>query len=484
MASEANPPDSPPGAGGDRLSPGKRKRLQQCYEHANRQMGQENYNFDYVSDLFTQCVAGDPSNFLYVQSFLANLKKKYNNNKKGSNLAFIKGAASRAMVKKGMLQKDWDGAIKAGLEVLKLNPWDVQTLTQMATASEEAGYNECQMAYLKTALEANPKDPDVCRVCAIALDKHKQFDQSIALWHRVEEMRPGDEEAGRAIARLAVEKTIRQGSWDDKDPSKTKFAKEGQAQLQGANVELSAIEKLEKAVSRKPNELANYLELAELYVRDEQFGKAESLLGRAFEVSKQDPNVRERWEEAQLRHLRQRISEAEKEVEENESDQAMAKLKELKKELNRKELEVFKYRCERYPTNLAFKYDLGVRYQLNALYNEAIKEFQHAKNDPRRKGLCLLNLGKCFQQIHQPRLALSQYEGAIEDIPDRDDANKKQALYLAGKLALGLKQLETAERHLSRLAEIDFGYKDVSALLDKIAKAREDGEHSGDKGEP
>ena len=52
-------------------------------------MSQENY--DYAAELLTQCVAGDPANFIYLQAVLINLKKKYNNNKKGSNLAFIQG---------------------------------------------------------------------------------------------------------------------------------------------------------------------------------------------------------------------------------------------------------------------------------------------------------------------------------------------------------------------------------------------------------
>jgi hypothetical protein len=76
MATQESSPQTPQGekAGIPTISPAKRKRLQQCYEHANRQMQQDNY--DYAAELFTQCVAGDPSNFIYLQSFLSNLKKK------------------------------------------------------------------------------------------------------------------------------------------------------------------------------------------------------------------------------------------------------------------------------------------------------------------------------------------------------------------------------------------------------------------------
>ncbi len=445
-------------------------------------MAQESCNFDYVTDLLTQCVTGDPGNFVYTQAFLSNLKKKYSNNKHGSRGAKFTTVGSRSAVKKAVGHKDWNRAIAAGLDVLKANPWDAGALLNMAAAAEEAGYLDVQMAYLKAALDGSPREPDVIRPCAVALAKRKQFDQAIVLWHRVEEVRPGDEEASRAIGNLTVEKTIDKSGLDKKDPSKSRFAKEGQAQLQDATVDVSSIEKLEKTIARKPNELSNYLELAELYLRDEQFAKAEGVLAKACEIVPDDANVREKWEDAQLRSLRQQLSQTEKDAKAGD-DKAKARYKALRKEILRKELDVYRHRCERYPNNLPFKYELGLRYRYCGMYNEAIKEFQQAKNDPRRKGPCLYELARCFEQIQQPRLAMSHYQAAVEEIPDRDDLNKKKALYDAGRLAMTQKHLDTAERLLNRLAEMEFGYKDVSALLDQVGEMRKRGENVEEKDE-
>ncbi|MEN6496904.1 MAG: hypothetical protein ABFD16_21650, partial [Thermoguttaceae bacterium] len=130
-------------------------------------MAQENY--DYAVTLLTDCVVADPSDYQALACFLGCLRKKYNDNKKGDNLSFIKGASVRRTVAKAESQEDWDGVIKAGVEALKLNPWDVHTLDKMAAACKEMGFDESELAYLKAALEANPKDPDVCKRCAIAL---------------------------------------------------------------------------------------------------------------------------------------------------------------------------------------------------------------------------------------------------------------------------------------------------------------------------
>ena len=82
-----------------------------------------------------------------------------------------------------------------------------------------------------------------------------------------------------------------------------------------------------------------------------------------------------------------------------------------------KEVEVYKNRVQRYPNNLVFKFELGYRYMLTKQYADAIRELQVAKNDPRRKGACMLVLGQCFEHIKQYRLAMNHYESAIQEIP-------------------------------------------------------------------
>jgi hypothetical protein len=44
---------------------------------------------------------------------------------------------------------------------------------------------------------------------------------------------------------------------------------------------------------------------------------------------------------------------------------------------------------------------------------------------------------------------------------------------------LALKDVQTAEKHLTTLAGLDFSYKDVSVLLDKIARLHENPDSEG-----
>ena len=102
-------------------------------------------------------------------------------------------------------------------------------------------------------------------------------------------------------------------------------------------------------------------------------------------------------------------------------------------------------------------------------------QLPQARGDTKRRPLVLLELGECFQKIEQYKLALSHYEQAIEACEASDEEAKKLALYRAGVLATGLRELDRAERHLAELAGLDYGYRDVSDRLDKIARLRDSG---------
>src|SRR5262249_755228 len=156
-----------------------------------------------------------------------------------------------------------------------------------------------------------------------------------------------------------------------------------------------------------------------------------------------------------LRKARMQSLIADKRASEAKSPEATEQAQRMRVDLNRLEIDVYRKRTERYPTNTQWKYELGVRLKKAANYNEPTKMLQDARNDPKHKGVVLLELGECFQHIKQYNLAMQHYETAIADMPEREQDQRKLALYRAGKLAFGLQKLEEAEKHLTQLAALD-----------------------------
>jgi tetratricopeptide (TPR) repeat protein len=461
-------------AGKQPIPAAKRKILQQQFEHASRSSSKGDW--DYANDMFTRCVIGDPGNRLYAQSFLGNLQKKYNNDKKGAKFSGVRGAGPKTSLKKASVQKNWLGVIEAGTKLLELNPWDVPALVEMANACQALEHEETEIVWLRGALEADIKDPEVNRLLGRALGKQAQFDQAIICWQRVEQGKPKDEEARRAIADLTVEKTIHKGGYEDAETSTDVMAdKQAKAERMGEGGPRSTPEQqLEKYIAKNPTEISKYIELADLHRRNERFEEEEAILLRALDASGGDANLRERVEDVQLRRQRQQVEVAMRRHQTEQTAESEALVKQLETELNNKEMEVYRNRCERYPGHAGWKFELGERLKKAGKYKEAITVYQQAQSDPRRKGAVLLSMGLCFQKIEQYKLAMSQYESAIGELSERDLDHKKEALYLAGRMAAAkMKDYDKAEKYLTELAGLDFGYRDVSELLDKIRRLRD-----------
>ena len=333
----------------------------------------------------------------------------------------------------------------------------------------------------QAARSANPKDVNVNRVCARALGRQGHFDQAILCWRDVDLAKPGDEEANRAIGNLTVEKTIHVGGFEDAET--TQDVKHTRADAGDDQLQLTPEQRLQKQISKRPEEIPLYVELADLHIRADRWVEAEEVLGKALAVSGGgDMSLKERLEDVQVRHARQQLQLAERRAESEKTPEAIELVKKLKAQLNSLELDIYRRRSDLQPLNLALKFELGVRMKRAGKYREAVQLLQDARADGKRKAQVHLELGECFQSLKQYSLAMNNFEAALEALADRDQEQKKLALYRAGKLALylaisepGKESLDPAEKHLTTLASLDYGYKDVPELLDKIAKMRNKG---------
>ena len=287
-----------------------------------------------------------------------------------------------------------------------------------------------------------PKDPEVNRQCAIALGKRGQYDQAIICWHVVEQARPDDEEPRRSIATLAVEKARGRPEDDARDRRRRNPDPE----------QLSPIDRLLRKIEQDPNALANYFELVQLYFNEDRFEEAEQLLARAFKVSGGDLDVREKWEDAQIRSLRQQLvwPATKPRPTRPKRPRRMSSVS-VRSSTNRNSTSA-RAVASVTPTTWVSSTIWPSATRLLGNYAEAIKEFQQARNDPRRKGVCLLELGRCFSNIKQYRLGHAALPGGHRRYPRPRCGKKKRALYLAGKLAMSLRERESAEKYLNALA--------------------------------
>ncbi|MEO1991830.1 MAG: tetratricopeptide repeat protein [Pirellulales bacterium] len=464
--------DSPKMSGAQAISEAEQKRLQKCFIAGEQKISG---NVDYAIQMFAQCVLGDPSNAIYLQSFLAALKKKFGKKKAGGFSALF-SAGARGGLKKLAANKQWLQLISKGVEILKTSPLNEGTLLAIANACEELGFHETHPVYLRAALDVAPSDPEVNLACAEYAEVRGEFDQAIACWRRISNIKSMAEEAERMITKLQVDKTVAKGrGLDGRQPPSQATVKQSEKE-DGASVsesesavsQQSQLESLRKQLKENPANINVAIELSSLLEKQESLEAAEAVLQQTLSASGNDLKIREHLEDRQIRWGRQKVLIAEKLLKADDTPKHRKTLETVREAQLRQETEVFRARSDRYPENLTWRFELAKRLKDAGNYDAAIKEFQVALKDERREGSVRRELGECFQKTRQYQLAFQSYQQAVDTLTDRQSDLQKRALYRAGVLAMGLKDTDSAQKYLSSLAAIDFSYRDVADRLDKL----------------
>jgi tetratricopeptide (TPR) repeat protein len=444
---------------------------------------------DYAHDLLTQCVIEDPGNLIYLQHLLGNLSQKYGNNRRGARLAGLKIKSNRNALSKAAGRGQWREAFQAACDALRYNPWDTTTLVALADACQQIGSHDAEIFVMRWALDVDTKDPLVNRRAATAFARLGQFDAAIACWRRVDQAKPGDQEASKAISQLSVEQTIQKAGYNEEllrsdtgvpdmesavRASMNRGRKEVAVSPRSNAADAAREQELMAAMQSQPAEVSNYLELATIFAAQQRLQDAERVLTQALAVTGGgDLAVRERLEDTQVQRVQHQAHLASRRAEQEKTEEAADLAKRMAAQCNQVEMEIYAARAARDPGNLLLQFELGMRFKRAGKFREAIQAFQAARDDVRHRAEVQLQLGESFQHIRQFKLALASYEAALEAAESMQPEVQKLALYRAGVLAAEFKDVDRAEKYLTQLAAIDFGYRDVADRLDKLAALRD-----------
>jgi tetratricopeptide (TPR) repeat protein len=122
-------------------------------------------------------------------------------------------------------------------------------------------------------------------------------------------------------------------------------------------------------------------------------------------------------------------------------------------------------RVEKYPTDLAIRFEMGVLYFQADKFSEAIAEFQKAQSNPHKRGPAMGYLAQCFAKRKMFDLAARTLQNAIKEKPGFDD-EKKDLVYNLGCVFESMGKKEEAVEQFKIIYEMDISYKDVAAKVD------------------
>lgn len=455
------------------------------FDRANQVIG--GGNFDYGVQLLLACCKLDPSNLLFRQTLRRTQKAKFDNNLRGSRLAFLTTFRTRAKLKAAKRSRDHLKVLEHGEEILARNPWDLGAQMDMGEAADALGMADMAIFMLDQARQKYPKDPTLNRALARLFEKRGNFAHAIVLWHLVKEAVPRDVEASSKAKDLAASETIQRGQYEES--------------LSGEKPSLQAnagtIKKTEEAggdrtsrdaapaiarIAANPTDATLYIQLAAIYRKHNQIDKARAALEQGLGPTSSAFAIQIEIMEMDLEPLRRNLSASEDKIRqkakaksgaEDDDEDTGPTLDELKKirqrllkEINSREIEIFRLRADRFPQELSHRLELGARLLKADQIDEAIAELQLARKDPKHLARATMHLGFCFKRRKNWKLALRNFEEALASLSATDEGHRKEILF---QLAQGHAEAGDFAKALEighDLANLDYAYRDIGKLID------------------
>jgi tetratricopeptide (TPR) repeat protein len=222
------------------------------------------------------------------------------------------------------------------------------------------------------------------------------------------------------------------------------------------------IAEYEKRLATEPDNMKMVRSLADLYVEKKNYDKALEMYARIKNSSHgaADSALDRAISDAQVKKMEAEAAQLNP-FAPDYADQ-LAKSQAAKAEFKLAEC---RQRVEKYPTDLAIRFEMGQLYFEAGKISEAIAEFQKAQQNPNKRIAAMSFLAQCFAKRGMNDSAVRTLQNAIKEKTGFDE-EKKDLIYNLGAVFEKMgKKAEAIEQFL-QIYETDSSYRDVSAKVD------------------
>jgi len=448
--------------------------MRRIYNKANEAAQRE--NLDYAIALFSQVLEKEPGLFECRKALREAQFKKAGGSGGGFFKRMLSGAGSSPQIAKARLAmgRNPAEALAIAEQILNGDPYNSAAHHVIVDAARALDLPRTGVLSLETLLKNSPKDRGVAIEFAEGLAASGgDAGQGEQILSELLRLRPGDIELAKALKNLSARKTMDQGGYSAleggqgsyrdilKDKEQAVSLEQEKRVVKAEDVTERLIGEYEERLQTEPNNFKLMRSLAELYTQKKQFDRALEYYERVrTSPMGNDPSLERAIAETNVR----RFDYQAEQLDAAAPDYAdkMAKLQVEKLGFQVAECQK---RVEKYPTDLAIRFEMGSLYFQAGKIGEAIAEFQKAQGNPHKRIAAMNLLAQCFAKKKMFDLAARTLQNAIKEKPVFDD-EKKDLTYNLGCVFESMGKKDEAVEQFKIIYEMDVSYKDVGAKVD------------------
>lgn len=449
------------------------REVRPLFTKANDALGRD--NFDYAIELLMQVLARAPE----VVDVRKALRKAQQGKAAAKGGGFFKkvfsstGAAPLLAKAKLALNSNPAEAMTLAEQVLNADANNGTAHKIIVAAAEALDLPRTAVLSLETLWNQNPKDKEITLQFADFLGRVGQVKLAERLLIELRAAHPMDADVHQALKDSSAKRTLSEGGYHQAETEGSSYRQILRNETEAKSLEQEQrVHKTEDVNERLAREYEQRLKtegnnprllrlLAELSAQRKQFDQAlewyaklkATEAGNDAALDQAIAQVKLKKLDAQLEQLDPLAPDFAEQTERLQQGKLEFQLAECQQ------------RVEKYPTDLGFRFELGVLYFKAGKISEAQKEFQKAQGNPHKRIAALSYLAQCFAKRKIFDLAASTLQDAIKEKPAFDE-EKKELLYNLGCIFESMGKKEDAIEQFKLIYKVDTGYKDVEAKVD------------------
>lgn len=438
-------------------------------------------NLGYAITLFTDALQKEPAFYDCREALRA---AQFRKGGKGAGLfrKFLGQAAPGLAKAQIALRTNPPEALHYAEQALNEDPRNNAAHEILARAAMSVGLPRTAVLSLEIVFKANPTDRGVALRLAQALVAAGQVERADKIYSDLLASNPADLEVARAYKDLGARRTIHEkgyaefgsdrGTYRDalKDKQEAVTLEQENRTIKAEDVGQRLLASYQERLAQEPTNLKLLRSIADLHAQNGQFDQALAAYQQILTLEgRQDAALEKVIADVRLRQLDARI-EALDPVDPDYTERRT----QLERERTEFELADCKQRVERFPTDLAIRFELGQLYFRNDRISEAIQELQKAQSHPHRRLAAMGLLARCFARRGMHDLAARTLQTALKEKPVFDD-EKKELLYELGVVLEKMGRPAEAIEQFKLIYENDIGFRDTAARVDAYYASQADG---------
>jgi tetratricopeptide (TPR) repeat protein len=449
------------------------REVRPIFTKANDALARENY--DYAVDLLMQVLTRCPE----VVEVRKALRKAQQGKAATKGGGFFKkvfssaGSAPQIAKAQMALNNSPAEAMAIAEQVLNSDPSNGMAHKIIVQAAEALDMPQTAVLSLETLWRQHPKDKDINIQFAEALSKTGEVKLAERILIELRAALPNDPDVHQALKNSSAARTLGEGGYKEigkgdgsyrqilRNEEEAKGLEQEQRVQKTEDVTERLIGEYEARLRAEPNNPKLMRSLAELYTQKKQFDKAQAWYEK-LKASEHgnDASLDQAMAQTAVRKLDHEAEQLDPTAPDFTERSAALQAEKLAFRLSE-----CQQRVEKYPTDLAFRFELGTLYLQAGKISEAISEFQKAQSNPHKRIAAMAGLAQCFAKRKMNDLAAKKLQEALKEKLTFDD-EKKDLTYQLGCIFETMGKKEDAIEQFKLIYETDIGYKDVAAKVD------------------